>query len=173
MTHDAHTLPSPQAPLFPEGEADQDAWTPITTSPLTDVRQARFCESVEAAHSAQGEAAELAQLLGITRPSVRMDSQCKYGILARGEVHLYLRLPLPAAQQASGRTYVECIWDHAAGSVLVEEAGGRVTDMHGAPLDFTQGRKLLRNQGVIATSAGVLHDQVLAAIRRLRSDPPV
>jgi hypothetical protein len=36
--------------------------------------------------------------------------------------------------------------------------------MHGRPLDFTTGRKLERNQGILATN-GRLHEPFLAAIR--------
>ena len=35
--------------------------------------------------------------------------------------------------------YREKIWDQA-GSIVVEEAGGKITDLHGKPLDFTAGR---------------------------------
>ena len=77
--------------------------TKISVSPTTTVSETSFCESVEAGHSSQGEAAQIAQLLGITRPSVRMDSQCKYGVLARGDADIYLRLPVSA-------TYEEKIW---------------------------------------------------------------
>jgi myo-inositol-1(or 4)-monophosphatase len=34
-------------------------------------------------------------------------------------------------------------WDVAAGVLLIEEAGGRVTDLAGKPLDITAPRKLL------------------------------
>lgn len=36
----------------------------------------------------------------------------------------------------------EKIWDHCAGFVIVEEAGGRVTDAGGTRLDFSKGRYL-------------------------------
>jgi hypothetical protein len=36
--------------------------------------------------------------------------------------------------------YVENIWDHAAGAVVVTEAGGRVSDVKGRELDFAPGR---------------------------------
>lgn len=49
-------------------------------------------------------------------------------------------------------------WDICAGTLLVAEAGGRVTDLQGAPFRFNQ-RDPLR-QGLIATN-GRLHDQVL------------
>ena len=47
------------------------------------------------------------------------------------------------------------IQDHAAGSLLVEEAGGVVTDALGKPLDFSQGRTLRTNKGMVATSRGI------------------
>lgn len=53
--------------------------------------------------------------------------------------------------------------DHAAGSLLVAEAGGKVSDMHGAPLDFGKGRTL-KSKGVIAGSNGIF-DQVISAVR--------
>jgi 3'(2'), 5'-bisphosphate nucleotidase len=63
--------------------------------------------------------------------------------------------------------YREKIWDHAAGKLLVEAAGGRVTDVDGLPLDFGRGGTLDANRGIVATS-GSIHDEVLAAIRRAR-----
>ena len=59
--------------------------------------------------------------------------------------------------------YRERIWDHAAGSLIVEEAGGQVTDLEGASLDFSAGWTLLRNRGMIATN-GRLHHQLLSAL---------
>ena len=93
---------------------------PITTDGLADAAQARFCESVESGHSDQDQSVQIAKKLGITHPPVRMDSQAKYAAVARGEASIYLRLPTSAE-------YREKIWDHAAGLLCVEEAGGKVT----------------------------------------------
>jgi 3'(2'), 5'-bisphosphate nucleotidase len=87
-----------------------------------------------------------------------MDSQAKYAALARGDAEIYLRLPTRPG-------YVEKIWDHAAGFLVIEEAGGRVTDIEGKRLDFTCGSRLERNRGVIATN-GLLHQRVLEAVNR-------
>ncbi len=122
--------------------------------------EARFCESVESGHSDQNESAEIARRLGITAEPYRIDSQCKYGAVARGDASIYLRLPTSAA-------YREKIWDHAAGVCIVEEAGARVSDVDGRVLDFGLGRQLEANRGVIATAASV-HDAVLAAVRAVR-----
>ncbi|KAJ5755932.1 3(2)-5 -bisphosphate nucleotidase HAL2 [Penicillium manginii] len=116
---------------------------PISMRPVSDIAQAVFCEGVEAAHSAQGDNAAVAGLLGITAPSVRLDSQAKYCSIARGAGDIYLRLPVK-------KDYQEKIWDHAAGDIIVREAGGQVTDIYGARLDFSKGRTLAANKGVVA-----------------------
>jgi 3'(2'), 5'-bisphosphate nucleotidase len=122
---------------------------------------ARLCESVESAHSVQTESARIAALLGIRTEPYRIDSQCKYAAVARDDASIYLRLP-------TRPNYQEKIWDHAAGSMVVEAAGGRVSDIDGRPLDFTRGRTLEKNRGVVATS-GSIHDEVIDAVRRARS----
>jgi 3'(2'), 5'-bisphosphate nucleotidase len=130
---------------------------PIRASTNDASAQARFCESVESGHSAHGQSSQVAEQLGITRPPVRLDSQAKYAVVARGDADIYLRLPTRA-------DYREKIWDHAAGVLLVEEAGGRVTDVAGRPLNFRLGRELSENRGVIVSN-GALHDRVLAALK--------
>lgn len=130
----------------------------IHVSACPTAATARFCESVESGHSAHDDAALLAQRLGITQPPRRLDSQAKYALLARGDAEIYLRLP-------TRKDYREKIWDHAAGALIVKEAGGRVTDIEGRPLDFTRGPELVENRGVIATN-GPLHDAIIAALAR-------
>lgn len=132
--------------------------SPVRVSDITDTTQARFCESVESGHSNQSDSANVATDLGITAEPVRMDSQAKYAAVARGQASIYLRLPTSA-------DYREKIWDHGAGSIVVQEAGGTVTDAFGKPLDFTQGRKLENNRGIIATNTHI-HPQVVAAVKK-------
>lgn len=130
----------------------------IRVSGIDDPRRLRMCESVEAAHSAHGRSARVAQLLQAEADPVRLDSQAKYAVVARGAADVYLRLP-------TRRGYREKIWDHAGGALLVEEAGGRVTDLFGRPLEWTHGATLAANRGILATN-GLLHDRVLAALRQ-------
>ena len=120
----------------------------------------RFAESVESTHSDLDTHAQIAQQVGIIDPPIRMDGQGKYGVLARGEASVYIRLPNPATPD-----YRECIWDHAAGMIVVEEAGGVVTDVDGRALDFSQGRRMITNRGILATN-GKLHPPLLDCIRR-------
>lgn len=123
----------------------------------------RFVESVEADHSNHAQQEAVAEAVGITAASLRMDSQAKYGAVACGQAALYLRLPSPKSPD-----YREKIWDHAAGTIVVEEAGGRATDMYGQPLNFSLGAKLSDNRGVIVSN-GTIHDAVLAALQEVRS----
>lgn len=123
-----------------------------------DAERLRFVESVEASHGNQEQQQAVAKAAGITSTSVRMDSQAKYGAVAAGEAALYLRLPSPKYPD-----YREKIWDHAAGAIVVEEAGGRVTDMHGKPLDFYAAAKMMDNRGVVVSN-GAIHDSVLSAL---------
>lgn len=143
-------------PLSTGGLQDGQA---IAMKPIAKMAEAKFCESVEAGHSSQGEAAQIAEKLGITTPSVRMDSQAKYASIARGAGDIYLRLP-------TSKTYVEKIWDHAAGDLIVREAGGQVTDVNGKRLDFSLGRTLANNKGVVAAPAPY-HAEVLKAVQEV------
>lgn len=149
------------------GVRGEGAWTrdldsneerPITVSAEEDPSRALFAESYESAHSSHADSAKVAEMLHMTREPIRMDSQAKYGIVARGDATIYLRVP-------TGTTYRENVWDHAAGTVIVEEAGGSVTDLDGKPLDYTHGKKLAQNRGILATN-GRIHDTVLEAVGR-------
>lgn len=130
---------------------------PIHMREVKDIRDATFCESVEAGHSSHDDQSQIAQKLQISKPSVRMDSQTKYASIARGAGDIYLRLPTSA-------TYQEKIWDHAAGDLIVREAGGQVTDSLGRRLDFSKGRTLAENKGVVAAPKEV-HAQVLEVVK--------
>lgn len=134
----------------------------IRVSPTTDVSVARFCERIESSGASKDLSALVAEAMGVVAEPRRLDSQAKYAVTALGEVELYLRLP-------SDATYQEKIWDHAAGALLVEEAGGRVSDVNGEPLDFTLGVALSGNRGVVASN-GLLHPALLAAIAKVNSD---
>ena len=162
----AHNLDDPQAQRGCLFVAEKDKGTQMLPldgqdSERIQVSQAthRFAESVESTHSDLDTHAQIAQQIGITEPPIRMDGQGKYGVLARGEASVYIRLPNPATPD-----YREYIWDHAAGMIVVEEAGGVVTDVDGRALDFSRGRRMTTNRGILATN-GDLHPQLLECIR--------
>ncbi|MFP4501559.1 MAG: 3'(2'),5'-bisphosphate nucleotidase [Candidatus Hydrogenedentota bacterium] len=133
-------------------------WQPLEVSPCADTTQARMLRSFEASHTDAGAVDAIAAKLGIAVEPVRMDSQAKYAVLASGGAELLLRLLSPKQPD-----YKEKIWDQAAGSIILEEAGGKITDLKGRPLDFSTGRQLVHNTGVFASN-GTLHAAGLEAI---------
>ena len=135
---------------------DEDGNDKIEVSDVDHPSHAPFCESVESAHSSHGDSGKIADILGVKADPIRIDSQCKYAVIARGDASIYLRLP-------TRKDYQEKIWDHAAGSIIVEEAGGKVTDTLGNDLDFSLGKTLSNNTGVVGTN-GELHDLVISAV---------
>ena len=137
---------------------DGDDFFRAAVSDRDDPAQARLLRSYETAHTNTGQIGELVEYMGVAAPPVGLDSQAKYALLAAGRGDLLVRL-LSARQP----DYREKIWDQAAGSIVVEEAGGRMTDLHGRALDFTRGRTLSENRGVLASN-GQLHAAGLAAL---------
>ncbi len=122
----------------------------------------RVCESVESGHSKQDVTARvIAALGGGAGTPARLDSQCKYAVVARGQADAYLRLPTRA-------DYVENIWDHAAGMLVAQEAGAEITDLDGRPLDFSCGTGLSRNRGIVCASPR-FHARILEAIQAVNS----
>jgi 3'(2'), 5'-bisphosphate nucleotidase len=135
----------------------------LAVSARSEPAQARLLRSVEAAHTNVDQVDELTRLLGSQGGAVRMDSQAKYAVLAAGGAELMVRLLSPEKPN-----YREKIWDQAAGSLVLEEAGGRVTDLDGRPFDFTTGRSLTQNRGVLASNSA-LHAAALDALRQMRA----
>jgi 3'(2'), 5'-bisphosphate nucleotidase len=124
---------------------------------------ARLLRSFESGHTNVDQIGEFARALGIAAEPVRMDSQAKYAVMAAGKGDLLLRLLSPSQPD-----YREKIWDQAAGSLVVAEAGGCITDLDGRPLEFSAGRTLARNRGILASN-GLLHDAALQALQSIRA----
>jgi 3'(2'), 5'-bisphosphate nucleotidase len=150
------------APLWPGG---CDGFRSLHVSPQRDLRLARLLRSVEAGHTDTGGVARLARALGLETEPIEMDSQAKYVMLAAGAGEILVRLLSPGRPD-----YREKIWDQAAGWLVVEQAGGRVTDLDGKPLDFGQGRTLSANRGVVASN-GPTHRAVLRALEAITPAP--
>jgi 3'(2'), 5'-bisphosphate nucleotidase len=142
-------------------ESESDSYSELHVSNTNIATQARLLRSFESGHTNIGQIDYFAQELGVEVEPVRMDSQAKYVLLALGMGELYLRLLSPKQPD-----YREKIWDQAAGSLIVEEAGGRVSDLHGKTLDFTKGRTLLNNRGILASNS-LLHSEALQALQEI------
>lgn len=134
-------------------------WKRLKVSGRKKIEEAVLLRSYEKANASISEVSQLISQFGIKKGPVQMDSLAKYAVLAAGDADLMMRFP-------TERHPYEYIWDQAAGQIAIEEAGGRVTDLNGKALDYSQGRKLLANRGVLLSN-GHLHAQILSAIKKL------
>jgi 3'(2'), 5'-bisphosphate nucleotidase len=135
------------------------AYRRLHASREVDIRKARLLRSFEASHTNVQQIDDLVAALGIEAAPVLMDSQAKFVLLADGSAECMLRLLSP--KQAD---YREKIWDIAAGAIVIEEAGGTITDLAGSAMDYSAGRRLVNNRGVCATN-GPLHPAFVKALR--------
>jgi 3'(2'), 5'-bisphosphate nucleotidase len=133
----------------------------VGVSNITDPAKMRFVESYVSTHSNLEMQLQIARILKMERDPIQMDSQVKYGVVAVGNAEIYVRIPHPRTPD-----YREKIWDHAAGTIIVEEAGGVVTDIFGNTLDFSVGKTLKKNRGIFA-SVPSIHDRILGIIKEL------
>ncbi len=135
-----------------------DHSTGLAVSEIHRDDKVRFLESVEAGHANHDQQGKVMEAFGEKIDSVRVDSQVKYAVLAQGKAEVYLRLPKPNMPD-----YREKIWDHAAGVIIVEEADGMVTDINSKALDFSKGKRLTENRGVVVSN-GQFHDIIIRNI---------
>ena len=130
----------------------------LHVSPCDNGSEARMLFSFESAHTNEVVINGFIEELDVKNNPVRIDSQAKQGVLAAGDGEFLLRVP-----PADAPGYKEKIWDQAAGMIVIEEAGGRVTDLDGKRLDFSVGWKLENNRGVLCSN-GVLHERALGVL---------
>ena len=143
---------------------------------LQKVARPQLCESLEAAqfagafesaHTKTTELADLMKACNNSVPLLRMDSQCKYALLALGSAQVYYRRH--ASQNAAvldTAEYIEAIWDNAPGVLFVEEAGGQVTDFAGNRLAFPPAKHFKVVGGIVAsTLTPELHAKLVQVIR--------
>jgi 3'(2'), 5'-bisphosphate nucleotidase len=134
----------------------------VSVSGQSVATKSMLCAGHEKTHGNEALSERVARTLKLPSSFIRMDSQCKYCVVGSGAAEATLRLP-PVG-------YREKIWDHAPGAHFVTEAGGRVTDLKGRPLDFSAGNLLDSDVDGIVVSNGHLHDQIVQAVHRARAD---
>eukprot|EP00898_Chlorokybus_atmophyticus_P001752 jgi/Chlat1/2578/Chrsp175S00147 len=83
-------------------------------------------------------------------------SLCKYAAVVTGAATVFVQHPLQDNRALKS-------WDHAAGIIIVEEAGGSVTDFFGEPLVLT-GRLFAPGGGGVVVSNGAVHDEALKTL---------
>lgn len=147
------------APLSPGQE-----WKRLSVSPQKKIEDALIVTSFHGKHTNHSRTDILREKLGIKPEPHLLDSQTKHALVAAGRGDIFFRL-LPK----SNPDYEEKIWDAAAGVIAIEEAGGKASDLDGKELDFSAGKTLARNRGVLATN-GWLHEAVISGLQRVERE---
>jgi len=119
-----------------------------------------FAESYEKSHTAGETHLKIFEAFNVEEEKdvLRIDSQVKFAALARGDVQVYLRFT----------GFLICTWDVLPGYVIVQEAGGKITNKFDQPLDFTHGRTINGNN-IVATSFGnqETHEKIVSLVKSL------
>jgi 3'(2'), 5'-bisphosphate nucleotidase len=123
-------------------------------SPVSRLAQATVTQS----HSRNpSQPSRQLQAISPSRVMETYSAGIKLAQVARGEADLYLN------------TYDSCYdWDICAGQLLVEEAGGRVTNLLGQAPRYGLPNSLQPN-GLLASN-GLLHEPALAALREVDAE---
>ncbi|XP_061363054.1 PAP-specific phosphatase HAL2-like [Gastrolobium bilobum] len=129
----------------------------VSVSSIDNPALATFCEPVEKANSSHSFTAGLAHSVGLRKQPLRVYSMVKYATIARGDAEVFMKFARAG--------YKEKIWDHAAGVIIIQEAGGVVTDAGGRPLDFSKGLYLEGlDRGIVACAGATLHGKIIDAV---------
>ncbi|MGE3727402.1 MAG: 3'(2'),5'-bisphosphate nucleotidase CysQ [Candidatus Sericytochromatia bacterium] len=109
-----------------------------------------LCIAASRSHLTQ-ELCDLYERLGITEIIRSGSVGLKLAMIAHQTCDLYLNL--------SGMT--SC-WDTCAPEIILKEAGGRVSNLSGTPLDYSF-QQIKNHNGVVASN-GIVHDRLLERI---------
>jgi 3'(2'), 5'-bisphosphate nucleotidase len=137
-------------------ERNGSAPTPIHVSSVAEMAQLRMVAS--ASHRTE-TIDRVREALGVSDELNIGSVGLKLGLIAEGVRDLYVN--------PSGHSK---LWDTLGPEAILVEAGGRLSDAHGQPLDW-RGAELGNVRGLIASN-GKLHDQVVARLAALFPSGP-
>ncbi|MFO8017210.1 MAG: inositol monophosphatase family protein [Promethearchaeia archaeon] len=118
----------------------------IHVSSRSKLDSARMCQSK---HNSAPEIYKFADMVGISDKLV-IDSMAKYCKIAEGSYDFYLRQS----------NFYNGSWDFVPGNLLVQEAGGNMTDLKNNSLQFHEECCILSAPGFLASN-DMLHDRIL------------
>jgi 3'(2'), 5'-bisphosphate nucleotidase len=132
---------------------------PLQVSDRADPMSVRVVESYVMGRRSREIADRVYAEAGLdARRIKRYDGMLKYALVAAGAADLFIRGPRDT------RKNPHKVWDHVAGTALVQAAGGRVTGLDGRSVEFGLGVEL-RTLGLIASN-GRIHMDVVKAMGR-------
>jgi len=125
----------------------------IHVSKQDDIKKVKMCHSL---HYDEPWVVKFAKKVGISQ-LIQIDSMAKLCMVADGSADIYIK-PIDKNHSFT--------WDFAPGILLVEEAGGIVTDLKGNEIHFTNEHMICNTNGLVASN-GVIHDLVIHELEKI------
>ena len=126
-------------------------FTIISVSNKNDFKKFRICHSL---HYNKPWVLDFARSIGVSN-FIPLDSMVKLCMVADGSSELYIK---PMNMQRS------FTWDFLPGELLVKEAGGKITDIRGNPIQYVNDKCKITAPGLIASN-GIMHEELLNALK--------
>ena len=100
---------------------------------------------------------KFAELVGI-KNRIQIDSMSKFCKIADGSADLYLK-PIDKIHSYS--------WDFSPGVLIVKEAGGKISDLNGAPIHFLKDKLICDTPGLVASNSN-LHLDIIKNLQKIK-----
>jgi 3'(2'), 5'-bisphosphate nucleotidase len=117
----------------------------VKVSDQSHLKQATLCHSL---HYDEPWVMDFARRVEISK-FIQIDSMAKFCMIADGSADLYIK------PMNKSRSYA---WDFLPGILLVQEAGGIVSDLHGNKITFKNDKCIVSQPGLIASNSIIQKD---------------
>jgi 3'(2'), 5'-bisphosphate nucleotidase len=128
----------------------EDQWKKIS---VTSVSELSKCRAVGSRHHLSEKEKMFIEKLGIKK-FTSIGSSLKVGKISSGEAEAYITTTNKMKE-----------WDSAASYCIINEAGGKMTDMLGNDLSYNN--KIVNHKNGILATNGLIHDKILEEFRKL------
>ena len=126
---------------------DEEDFIPISVTEKKNIKKAKMCHSLHYDEPWVMQFAEIAEVSNY----IQMDSMAKFCMVADGTADLYIK-PMDENRSFS--------WDFLPGMLIVNEAGGIVSDLKGNNIKFNNEKCIITAPGLVASN-GILHEEIL------------
>lgn len=130
-----------------------EPFKPISVSDQDNLETSRMCLSL---HYNKPWVTKFANLVNISS-RIQIDSMAKFCKIADGSADFYLK-PMNINRSFS--------WDFLPGTLLVQEAGGKISDITGNPVQFNNEKCVVKAPGMLATN-GLLKEKILKELDKI------
>ena len=137
-----------------EASYGENEFKPIKVSTKDNLEESLLYHSL---HYDKPWVEKFAKSVGI-KNKIQIDSMAKFCKIADGSADLYLK-PIDKIHSYS--------WDFSPGALIVQEAGGKISDLYGAPIQFLKDKLICNTPGLVASNSN-LHLEIIKNLRKIK-----